>query len=321
MAKQQDKKPAAGRRKTKDHVFTDLFDQKEYQKLLYKTLHPEAPKIKSSELETLTLETILDRGIYNDLGILAKDKILLLVEAQSTYSENILYRSLMYLAKSYQKYADDRKIRLYGTKKAQMPAPELYMVYSGEKDKHPDILSFKQTFFKDVKCDIEVKIKVIYADGSGSIIDQYITFCRVLDEQRKLYPDNPRKAIQETVRICKNKSVLKKYLEKHETEVVDMMESLYSQEKVDELREYEAEQRGEARGIGIGEARGIGIGEARGEARGIGIGEARGEKKGKAESFWSLVQDKIITKVTAAKKMGITVAEFDKLCEEYAFGK
>jgi len=58
--------------------------------------------------------------------------------------------------------------------------------------------------------------------------------------------------------------------------VIDMLESLYSQEKVDELCEYEAEARG----------------------------EARGEKKGKAESFWSLVRDKIITKVTAAKKMG-----------------
>jgi len=297
VAKKDKKKTTEGRRRTKDHVFTDLFDQKEYQKLLYKALHPEAPDIKSSELETLTLETILDSGIYNDLGILAKDKILLLVEAQSTYSENILYRSLMYLAKSYQKYADDRKIRLYGTRKAQMPAPELYMVYSGEKGNHPDILSFKETFFKDVKCDIEVKIKIIYADGSGNIIDQYIGFCRVFNEQRKLYPDDPRKAIQETVRICKDKNLLKKYLEKHETEVIDMMDALYSQEKVDELREYEARKEAREEGIGIG------------------------EKKGEAKSFWTLVQDKIITKVTAAKKMGITVAEFDKLCEEYSFGK
>jgi len=299
---EQQEKQTAGRRKTKDHVFTDLFDQKEYQKLLYKALHPEAPGIKSSELETLTLETILDRGIYNDLGILAKDRILLLVEAQSTYSVNILYRSLMYLAKSYQKYADDRKIRLYGTKKAQMPAPELYMVYSGEKGKHPDILSFKQTFFKRVKCDIEIKIKVIYADGSGNIIDQYITFCRVFDEQRKLYPDDPRKAIQETVRICKNKSVLKKYLEKHETEVIDMMESLYSQEKVDELREYEA--RKEAR--------------AEGREEGIGIGEKKGRKEGAFNMLLSLVHDNSITKSTAAKKLGITLAEFEKKYKEFA---
>jgi len=83
--------------------------------------------------------------------------------------------------------------------------------------------------------------------------------------------------------------------------VIDMMESLYSQKEVDALREKIARQ------------------EAREE--GIGIGEAKGEKKGEAKSFWSLVQDKIITKVTAAKKMGITVAEFDKLCEEYSFGK
>jgi len=274
-AKRQEKQ-TSGRRQTKDHVFTDLFDQKEYQKLLYKVLHPEDPDIKSSELETLTLETILDRGIYNDLGILAKDKILLLVEAQSTYSENILYRSLMYLAKSYQKYAKDRDIALYGTKKAHMPAPELYMVYSGEKGSHPDILSFKQTFFKDVKCDIEIKIKIIYADGSHSIIDQYIGFCRVLDEQRKLYPDNPRLAIQETVRICKDKDLLKKYLEKHETEVIDMMDALYSQKEVDALREKIARQ------------------------------------EGAWEMVFTLVRDNSITKTTGAKKLGVSMAEFDK---------
>lgn len=43
-------------------------------------------------------------GIYNDLGFQFKEKLIFLIEAQSTWTVNILVRVLMYLAKSYQDY-------------------------------------------------------------------------------------------------------------------------------------------------------------------------------------------------------------------------
>ena len=50
-----------------------------------------------------------------------------------------------------------------------------------------------------------------------------------------LYKNNTQTAITETIRICKDKNILKEYLENHEKEVIDIMVTLYSQEEV--LRE------------------------------------------------------------------------------------
>ena len=43
-----------------------------------------------------------------------------------------------------------------------------------------------------------------------------MTFTKVFDKQRRLYSDNARIAIQETIRICREQNVLKEYLEGEE---------------------------------------------------------------------------------------------------------
>lgn len=58
-----------------------------------------------------------------------------------------------------------------------------------------------------------------------------MTFTKVVDEQRKLY-GRSKKAVQETIRICKDKNVLREYLEGKESEVVDIMMQLYDQEEI-----------------------------------------------------------------------------------------
>lgn len=84
---------------------------------------------------------------------------MILVEAQSTWSVNILIRVLFYIAQTYQEY----------------------------------ILK---------NCGIEVKIKIICSSESGSIIDQYITFTKVYNEQiMKTYVEGERReAARETAK-------------------------------------------------------------------------------------------------------------------------
>ncbi len=53
-----------------------------------------------------------------------------------------------------------------------------------------------------------------------------------------------RKAIKETIRIFKDRNVLKEYLERKEQEVVDMLMELYDQEEV--MRSYVESERYEA---------------------------------------------------------------------------
>ena len=87
----------------------------------------------------------------------------------------------------------------------------------------------KDVAIKNILVDAEVK--VLYQENENSIIGQYIIFCKVYNEQRKKYGQT-KKAVTETIRICKDRNVLKDYLENKEQEVVDIMMTLFDDEQV-----------------------------------------------------------------------------------------
>jgi hypothetical protein len=216
-------------------VFLDLFKDKEYLLQLYQTLHPEDVGATEEDLDIVTIENILTDNLYNDLGILAReDKLLVLLEAQSSWTENILIRILMYVAQTYHKYCERTSQSLYKNPKVKIPKVELYVIYSGERGNKPDILSLSEEFFNGEDAAIEVKAKVIYESDSTDIINQYIVFCKVFDAQCKEHGFT-QKAVKETIRICKDKNVLKPYLESKESEVITIMMSLFDEEQIMEL--------------------------------------------------------------------------------------
>ena len=112
------------KRTAKDTVFTSLFRDKENLLQLYQALHPEDRKTKQEDLTIVTLENIMSGGIYNDLGFQLKEKLIFLIEAQSTWTMNILVRAFMYLVKSYQDYIYKTAQNIYGSKKVTLPKPE-----------------------------------------------------------------------------------------------------------------------------------------------------------------------------------------------------
>ena len=64
---------------------------------------------------------------------------------------------------------------------------------------------------------------------TDDIIGQYIIFCHVFDAQTKKY-GRTREAAMETLRICRDRNVLKDYLNEREKEVVDIMSAIFTQE-------------------------------------------------------------------------------------------
>ena len=127
-------------RSVKGSVFTFLFKQPEYTRQLYLALHPEDTGVKESDLKLVTLENVLSTGLYNDLGIQVRDQLILLVEAQSTFSINIALRMLLYLAGTYKTYIEEQKLDLYSSHPVEIPRPELYVVYTGGRKEVPEIL-------------------------------------------------------------------------------------------------------------------------------------------------------------------------------------
>ena len=207
-------------RNIKDSVFCDLFGRQEYLFQLYQVLHPEDKDTEIDDLTIVTLSRIIVREMYNDLGFLAGNRLIVLVEAQSTWSENIVVRFLMYLGETYRRYIEKNDLDLYTTKKVELPKPELYVIYTGERKKRPESISLRKSFFADENSCVEVEAKVIYDSKAGDIINQFVIFSKVFDTQRKLYPDDKRMAVQETIRICMEQHVLKDYLEGEEAAAV-----------------------------------------------------------------------------------------------------
>ena len=92
--------------------------------------------------------------------------------------------------------------------------------------------------------------RVIYDSRQGDIVNQYIVFSRVFDEQRRLYPDDRRKAVRETIRICRERDVLREYLAGEEAAAVmfTFADQVDAMQEALETERAEGEARGEARG-------------------------------------------------------------------------
>ena len=219
------------KRSIKDSVFTDIFKNPKNLLKLYKSLHPDDNSIEIDDLSIVTISNILTTGVYNDLGFMAGDHLLILIEAQSTWSVNIVVRILEYLAHTYNQYFTDKGIDLYGSKIANLPKPELYVIYTGDRKERPEYISFKEEFFKNEDIPIEVKVKVIYDSTSGDILNQYIAFTKICDEQVRKY-GRTKQAVEETIRICQDKNILKEYLDSRKKEVIDIMVALYDEQEI-----------------------------------------------------------------------------------------
>ena len=190
------------KRKIKDSVFTNLFQDKKYLLQLYQALHPEDYDVKEDEIEDITIKHVMVDADYNDLGFSVGNQLMVLVESQSTWTVNIVIRALMYLIQTYHDYFKRTNQNLYGSKKVNVPKPELYMIFTGERENIPDTISLSRDFFDGEKIAIDAEVKVLYQENEKDIIGQYIIFCKVYNEQRKLY-GNAKKTVTETIRICK----------------------------------------------------------------------------------------------------------------------
>ena len=209
-------------RNSKDSVFCNLFSDPKYVLELYSALHPEDDVTQISDITLVTLENQIYRTQYNDLGFIIGNVLLILIEEQSVWSINILIRLLMYLSETYRRYVNNNELDVYDTKKVLLPRPELCVIYPKERGNLPDEITLSKDMFgidDPEEIFVDLKVKIIFDSKQGDIINQYVSFCRVFDEQVRLY-GRTEKAVLETIRICKDKNVLKEYLKKEEVPTI-----------------------------------------------------------------------------------------------------
>lgn len=88
----------------------------------------------------------------------------------------------MYLVQTYTKYFKKTQQNLYKSKKLKMPRPELYVIYVGDR-KQARRAFLSEEFFDGKDICLDVKVKMIYDGKKGDIINQYVIFTKVCNEQ------------------------------------------------------------------------------------------------------------------------------------------
>jgi len=220
-----------------------------------------------------TLEYALVKDIYNDISFIVGSKLVVLIEHQSTINPNMALRIFMYIAESYKQMVKSKNI--YSEKKISIPYPEFYVLYDGV-DPYPDKETLRLSdLFENPQdlglpekshplLELEVKVLNINEGRNSEIVNrcrklaEYSLFMAKVREFKDKY-DDLLKAIKEALKYCMEHDILKEYLEKHETEVINM---LYTEWNWDTALEVAREEAFED-GLEEGEEKGREAGEAK----------------------------------------------------------
>ena len=206
----------------------------------------------------MTIDNIFTIKSYNDLGFMVgglKRRLLILIEAQSKWSTNVIIRIWEYVIDTLMSYFINNGDNLYEGAKVEMPDIETYVVYTGKSiprlfsnldkdDMGRYILSLNKEFFEGKTGQPELLAKVIYVKNGSVILEEYIRFSQIFDEQMSKYKDDDEKAIQEIFKICSDENVMKDYLDAHRGEVEKIMRAIVSPEYIEKAEQKSAEIRG-----------------------------------------------------------------------------
>ncbi len=226
-------------RKTRDSLFTDLFHHPKYALQLYKILHPEETDVTEKDITAVTLRNIFASGFYNDLGMMVGNRLIILVESQTTWNPNMALRCLLYIADTYQRYISKNQIDIFSKSLITLPKPEFYVVYTGPQNGHEDVIRFSAHYGDNgasgaesasdaglaagAELPLQLNVKMLYNSADGDILKQYIEYCKVFSREVSQCNGNRMAAVRNTIKICQENQILSEYIREHEPEVQDNM--------------------------------------------------------------------------------------------------
>lgn len=112
---------------------------------------------------------------------------MILAEAQSTWSVNIVVQVFLYMAQTWNEYIEATRQNRYGSRKLNLPRPEMYVIFTGNRQERPQYLSLTDEVFGGEEGFLDVKVKMLYGDGEDDIISQYVKFTKIYQEQSGLH--------------------------------------------------------------------------------------------------------------------------------------
>jgi predicted transposase/invertase (TIGR01784 family) len=243
-------------RKHKDSMFSSLFSNPDVLRELYSaisgvTIAPDIP------VEINTLTDVLFMNQVNDLSFTIDNRLVVLIEHQSTVSENLPLRFLEYTGRIYEKIIDRKKI--YHAQLVKIHEPEFIVLYNGT-DPYPDYkeLRLSDAFMnieglkpeKDRKIPLELVVQVYNINHEHNreilekceTLDSYSTFIDRLREHRKAGL-TLEESTENAIKYCIDRNILAGFFQTISSEVLNMLTDEWDWEEFKEVfREETREQ-------------------------------------------------------------------------------
>ena len=184
-----------------------------------------------------TLENVLFMDVYNDISFEIGGKLVVLIEHQSTINPNMALRMFLYISRVLEKTLDAKN--LYSDRLLSIPRPEFYVLYNG-KENYPDqkVLKLSELFenpddiwvHENMPPLLELEVKVININEGRNRdllkrckrLSEYSTFmakAKMLTDEL----DDKTRGVEEAVKYCYKRGILKDFLKKHGSEVLSML--------------------------------------------------------------------------------------------------
>ena len=240
----------------KDSVFSALFSDSEILRELYSAIEGvDIPPDVIININTLS-DALFMRQI-NDLSFTIDDRIVVLIEHQSTINENIPLRLLMYIGRVYEKIIEKKNI--YHRKSLKIPAPKFIVLYNG-KEEYPDhrelrlSTSFKDTHGLKLKqkkyepLELTVQVYNINQGRNPQMLNRsenlnaYSFFIGKIKEYSEHLPLD--ESVNSAVKYCIEHNVLKDFLMKIGSEVINMLFYEVTTEEIADIRYNEGREDG-----------------------------------------------------------------------------
>jgi hypothetical protein len=219
-------------RNHKNSVFSFLFSDPDTLRELYSaiegvTLPPDTP------VDINTLSDVLFMKQINDVSFLIDNRLVVLIEHQSSINENIPLRLLLYVARIYEKILDMEK--RYQKRLIPIPRPEFIVLYNGTEP-YPDYqeLRLSDAFMAadglkatDTGVPLELIVQVYNINHGHNLeilkkcqtLGSYSVFVDTIREY-KAEGYSLEESVKRAVKYCIERNILKRFLTEHSSEVL-----------------------------------------------------------------------------------------------------
>jgi len=227
-------------RNYKDSVFTALFNDPDALRELYSAI--EGVSIpQDMEIDINTLSDVLLKGQLNDVSFTIDNRLVVLIEHQSTISENLPLRLLEYIGKIYEKIIHYE--RRFQRRLEKIPKPEFIVLYNG-KESFPehkelrlsnafmDVEGLKLTDSDKLPLELIVNVYNINQGYNQEMLMKSLTLYNYSVLTSKIWEYRNSKlpleeAIELTIKYCVDNNILREFLKKHGSEVYSMLYGEY----------------------------------------------------------------------------------------------